>query len=64
MAFEISLTGSINADKEFVFDWWTDISPEDSGLVKPLRKRSVVSRTPLLILIHDKEEMYFRRMEE
>ncbi len=62
MAFEISLTRSIRADKEFVFDWWTDLSPEDSGLVKPLRKRSVISRTPQLILLRDEEEMYLKRM--
>ena len=29
MAFEISLTRNISADMEFVFDWWTDLSPED-----------------------------------
>jgi hypothetical protein len=62
MAFEVSLTRSIRADKEFVFDWWTDLSPEDSSLVKPLRSRNVISRTPQLILLRDKEEMYFRRM--
>jgi hypothetical protein len=62
MAFEISLTRSIKADKAFVFDWWTDLSPEDNKLVKPLKSRSVVSRTPQLILLHDEEEMYFRRM--
>ena len=62
MAFEISLTRSIRADKEFVFDWWTDLSPEDSSLVKPLKSRNVISRTPQLILLRDEEEMYFRRM--
>ena len=62
MVFEISLRRKIKADKEFVFDWWTDLSPEDSGLVKPLRKRSVISRTPQLVLLRDEEEMYFRRM--
>lgn len=62
MAFEISLTRNIRADREFVFDWWTDMSPEDSNLVKPLKSRSIISRTPELILLHDEEEMYFRRM--
>lgn len=62
MAFEISLTRKVRADREFVFDWWTDLSPEDSGLVKPLKSRSVVSRTPQLILLRDEEVMYFRRM--
>lgn len=62
MTFEISLTRNIRADKEFVFDWWTDLSPEDSGLVKPLKSRSVISRTPHLILLRDEEQMYFRRM--
>jgi hypothetical protein len=62
MAFEISLTRKIKADREFVFDWWTDLSPDDSKLVKPLKRRSVVSRTPELIVLRDEEEMYFRRM--
>jgi hypothetical protein len=62
VAFEISLTRRIRADKEFVFDWWTDLSPEDSRLVKPLKSRNVISRTSQLILLHDEEEMYFRRM--
>jgi hypothetical protein len=53
---------SIKADREFVFDWWTDLSPEDSSLVKPLKRRSVVSRTPETILLRDEEVMYFRRM--
>ena len=62
MTFEIFLTRSISADKEFVFDWWTDLSPEDSKLVKPLKNRQIISRTPNLIVLRDEEEMYFRRM--
>jgi hypothetical protein len=62
MAFEISLIRTIRADREFVFDWWTDLSPEDSKLVKPLKSRSIISKTPELILLRDEEEMYFRRM--
>lgn len=62
MAFEISLTRSIRADREFVFDWWTDLSAEDSNLVKPLKSRNIISKTPELILLRDEEEMYFRRM--
>jgi hypothetical protein len=62
MAFEISLTRNIRADREFVFDWWTDLSPEDTKLAKPLRSRRIISKTPELILLHDEEEMYFRRM--
>ena len=62
MAFEISLTRNIRADREFVFDWWTDLSPEDSNLVKPLKSRSIISRMPERILLRDEEKMYFRRM--
>ena len=62
MAFEISLTRHIKADSEFVIDWWTDLSSEDSNLVKPLKSRSIISKTPELILLRDEEEMYFRRM--
>ena len=62
MAFEIFLTSRIRADKEFVFDWWTDLGPEDTSLVRPLKSRNVVSRTPQLILLRDEEEMYFKRM--
>ena len=62
MAFEISLTRRIRADREFVFDWWTDLSPDDSKLVKPLKYRQIISKTDNLILLRDEEEMYFRRM--
>ena len=62
MAIEISFTKRIKADREFVFEWWTDLSSEDSKLVEPLRSRTVVSKTPEVILLHDEEEMYFKRM--
>lgn len=62
MAFEVSLTKEIRANREFVFDWWTDLSSQDSGLVKPLKSRTVLSKTPQLILLHDEEEMYFKKM--
>jgi hypothetical protein len=62
VAFEISLVRKINADREFVFDWWTDLSPDDSKLVKPLKSRHIISKTDNLILLRDEEEMYFKRM--
>ena len=62
VAFEISLMRNIRADMEFVFDWWTDLSAVDSTLVKPLKKREIISKTPELILLRDEEQMYFRRM--
>ncbi len=62
LAFEISLSRNIKADKEYVFDWWTDLSPEDSRLVKPLKSRKILSRTPSVILLQDEEQMYFKRM--
>src|SRR5487761_1407406 len=62
VAFEISLTRGIKADWEFVFDWWTDLSLEDSTLVKPLKSRRIISKTPELILLRDEEQMYFKRM--
>jgi len=62
LAFEISLTKNIRAKREFVFDWWTDLSSEDTRLAKPLKSRKIISRTPQAILLHDEEEMYFRRM--
>ena len=62
MVLEITITRNIKADREFVFDWWTDLSPEDCSLVKPLKKRQIISKTPDLILLRDEEEMYFRRM--
>src|SRR5437870_2434521 len=60
--FEISLARRIRADKEFIFDWWTDLSPDDVKLAKPLKKRQIISKTPNLIVLHDEEQMYFRRM--
>lgn len=62
MTFEISLQRKIKAEKEFVFDWWTDLSPEDSKLVKPLKYREIISRTPSVVILRDEEVMYFRRM--
>jgi hypothetical protein len=62
VAFEISLIRRIRADKEFVFDWWTDLSPDDSKLVKPLKYRQIISKTDNLILLRDEEKMYFKRM--
>lgn len=60
--FEISLTRRINASREFVFDWWTDLSSEDVQLAKPLKKRQIISRTPDVIVLHDEEQLYFKRM--
>jgi hypothetical protein len=62
VVFEIALTRDIRADREFVFDWWTDLSPEDTSLAKPLKSRQIISRTPELIVLRDEEEMYFKRM--
>ncbi len=61
--FEISLAYKIKANKEFVFDWWTDLTPEDTLLVKPLKKREIISRTPSLIVLRDEEKMYFKTMK-
>lgn len=63
MTFEISISRNIKADKEFVFDWWTDLSPDDAKLVEPLKKRTVLSRTAETILLEDEEELYFKRMK-
>jgi hypothetical protein len=62
MALEISITKKIKADPSFVFDWWTDLSPDDSKLVKPLKSRTVLSRSSERILLRDEEEMYFKKM--
>jgi hypothetical protein len=58
----ISVSKSIKADREFVFDWWTDLSPEDVKLVKPLKSRKIISKNPHEILLQDEEEMYFKKM--
>jgi len=39
----------------------TDLSTEESSLVKPLKRRAVFWKTPQMTL-HDEEEMYFKRM--
>jgi hypothetical protein len=62
MTIEISISRNIKAGREFVFDWWTDLSPEDAKLVKPLKNRKIISKTPHEILLQDEEEMYFRKM--
>lgn len=63
MAFDISVTRTIKADQEFVFEWWTDLSSDDAKLVKPLKSRKILSRTPTTVILQDEEEMYFRRMK-
>jgi len=63
MTFEISISKNVRAEREFVFDWWTDLSPDDTKLVKPLKKRSIITRTPKLILLQDEEKLYFKRMK-
>ena len=60
--FEISITKSIKADRSFVFDWWTDLSPDDCKLVKPLKNRTILSRSQNRILLRDEERMYFKKM--
>lgn len=62
MAFEISLIREIRASQEFVFDWWTDLSSDDTKLVKPLRKREIISKTTNEIVLRDEEVMYMKKM--
>jgi hypothetical protein len=61
--FEIFITRKIHASMEFTFDWWTDLSPDDPNLVKPLKSRRIISRTPTVVRLEDEEDMYFRRMK-
>ena len=63
MTFEISIERKIAADRDFVFDWWTDLTPEDTKLVKPLKYRRIISRSPELIVLEDEEEMYYKKMK-
>ncbi len=63
MTFEISIRRKIRANRDFVFEWWTDLSPDDTKLVRPLKSRKIVLRTPEKIALRDEEEMYFRRMQ-
>jgi hypothetical protein len=39
------------------------LSPGDVDLVKPLKKRQILSKTPELILLRDEEQLYFRKMD-
>jgi len=63
LTFEIFVSRNIKADREFVFDWWTDLSPDDTKLVKPLKSREILSRSPERILLRDEEQIYFRKMQ-
>jgi hypothetical protein len=62
MAFEIELEYLIFADIEFVFDWWTDLSPQDTKLAKPLKSREIISKSPTQILLRDEEVILGRKM--
>lgn len=63
MPIEFTISRKIRADQNFVFDWWTDLRPEDAKLVKPLKAREIISKTRDKIVLHDTEQMYFKRME-
>ncbi len=63
MVFEIYITRKIKAKREFVFDWWTDLSPDDAKLVKPLKNRKIISKTAKEVVLQDEEMMYFRKMK-
>jgi len=62
MPFEIRLEYTIHADKEFIFDWWTDLSPDDTRLAKPLESRKIISRSPTDIVLEDEEVIFGRKM--
>lgn len=63
LTIKFKITRKIQADQKFVFDWWTDLSSDDSKLVKPLKSRKIISRTNDNIVLEDEEEMYFKRMK-
>jgi hypothetical protein len=63
MAIKIAIEKLVNADLNYVFDWWTDLSSDDSKLVKPLKSRKIISKTDSEILLEDEEEMYFKKMK-
>ncbi|MHB8567091.1 MAG: hypothetical protein ACYC7D_06315 [Nitrososphaerales archaeon] len=59
----VSIKREIKASKEFIFDWWIDLSPEDANLVRPLKRRKIISKSSTLIILEAEEEMYLRRMK-
>lgn len=63
MTIRFEMTRTIKATPEFVFEWWTDLGPDDAKLVKPLKRRVIISRTPDKIQLQDEEQMYFQRMK-
>jgi len=63
LTIKISISRTIRANREFVFDWWTDLSPDDAKLIRPLKARRILSKTKEKIVLHDEEQMYFKRME-
>jgi hypothetical protein len=63
LGLEIKLERVINANKEFVFDWWTDLSPSDTALAKPLKSRKIISRSPTQVLLQDDEVILHKRMK-
>lgn len=46
---------SIHASRNFVFDWFADLSSEDTKLAKPLKERKIISRSPSEIRLQDIE---------
>lgn len=60
MHLEIEKT--VKVPMNVVFDWWTDLRPEDAKLVKPLKYRRVVKKEGEYILVEDVVRILGRSM--
>jgi hypothetical protein len=53
---------SIQASRDFVFDWFQDLSPDDTKLAKPLKERKVLSKSPTEAKIQDTETILGKKV--
>ena len=63
MAINTKFEYSIRASRDFVFEWFTDLSPEDTKIAEPLKVRKIISRSSTEIRLQDVEEMLGRRIK-
>ncbi len=53
---------SIQASRDFIFDWFSDLSPDDVKLAKPLKQRKIISRSPTEARLEDTEVILGKRI--
>ncbi len=59
----LAIEKTVKAPLKVVFDWWTELRPEDANLVKPLKNRRIVKKEDGVILAEDFVKILGRSMK-